>query len=138
MKMKEMFPSEYLKGDDIKGRKVRAVIEGGKLEEMGDGSFKPVLRFRNSKKGLVLNKTNGDTIAEVYGDDSDAWIGQTIVLYFDPKVSYAGKRTGGIRVEIPEDGRTRKREEPEPEEELAPPPDDSDAPSEDSDDSIPF
>lgn len=122
MKMNEMFPSDWLKGEEIKGKQIRAVISEAKLEEMPDGGFKPVLRFRNSKKGLVLNKTNGDTIAQVYGEDSDAWIGQTIVLYFDPNVTYAGKRTGGIRVSLADAQPTQ----PAPK------------PVEISDDSIPF
>jgi hypothetical protein len=123
MKMREMFPSNWLKGEELKGKGfVKVVIAGGSMEEMPDGGQKPVLRFQGASKGLVLNKTNGDEIAEAYGEDTDDWIGKSILLYFDPKVSYAGKRTGGIRVRIP----TPKRApEPEPEE---PMPDEDDAP----------
>lgn len=131
MKMNEMFPSNYLKGDEIRGKRLLVIIKSGQLEEMQDGGQKPVLYFERASKGLVLNKTNGDTLAEAYGDDSDAWIGKPVILYFDPKVSYAGKRTGGIRMEIPQeqDGRGRKRQPPveePPEEDEAPLPEDSD------------
>lgn len=137
MKMHEMFPSNWLKGEEIRDKYpkgIKLVMAEGKLEEMPDGGYKPVLYFERTKKGLVLNKTNGDTIAEHYGDDSDAWIGKSIVLYFDKNVTFAGKKTGGIRVRIPEDGRTRKQEpEPEP-----PPPDDADAPGDEDSSEIPF
>ena len=53
-------------------------------------------------KPLVLNTTNGEAIAEICGsDDGDAWTGKRIELYNDPNVSFAGKRTGGIRVRKP-------------------------------------
>jgi len=128
MKMHELFPSKYLKGEEIKDKPILVTITDGKLEEMQDGgSYKPVLYFKVGKP-MVLNKTNGDVIAEAYGDDSDSWMGKKIILYFDKNVSYAGKRTGGIRVRIPSEARPRSPEpEPEePEEDEVPPPNDED------------
>jgi len=125
MKMHELFPKKYLEGAEIKDKPILVTITEGKLEEMNDGGYKPVLYFRTGKP-IVLNRTNGDTIAQAYGDDSDQWIGKKIILYFEPNVSYGGKRTGGIRVRIPNGGRAQQ--EPEPVEEEVPVPDDSEAP----------
>ncbi len=52
---------------------------------------------------MVLNITNGDLIAIVTGStETDDWMGKKITLYNDPSISYAGKITGGIRVQIPQ------------------------------------
>ena len=56
------------------------------------------LAFEEQEKPMVLNITNGQIIAAITGqDETDEWIGQKIVLYNDPNVTYAGKLTGGIR-----------------------------------------
>ena len=59
-----------------------------------------MLYFRGAKKGMVLNKTNGGRIAEMYGPTTENWAGQPVTVWFDPSVEYAGKRTGGLRVLI--------------------------------------
>jgi hypothetical protein len=66
-------------------RVVGATITGDK----GKKSKKPVVFFKESKedpdtgkkKGLALNATNGKSIAALYGNDTDAWIGKRITLY---------------------------------------------------------
>lgn len=37
-------------------------------------------------------------IAAAWGRDSSAWPGQHVQLFFEPKVRYAGKEVGGIRI----------------------------------------
>lgn len=65
---------------------------------------KLVLYFKELDKGLVLNYTNGERIALISGqEDMDQWSGHSIVLYFDPDVTFSGKVVGGIRVRaVPE------------------------------------
>jgi hypothetical protein len=73
--------------------------EGAPVEE------KYVLHFNQFEKPLVLNSTNGQIIASITkSEDFDGWVGKTIVLYFDPNVSFGGKLTGGIRVRAPKEG----------------------------------
>jgi hypothetical protein len=62
-----------------------------------------VMHFKEpAVKPMVLNITNGETIASITGsDDSDDWTGKQIVLYHEPNVGFAGKRVGGIRVRAP-------------------------------------
>ncbi len=98
MKIGSAFPSEYLKAADLQGRRVKVVISGLSHEEIGDG-VKAVLHFAGKDKGLVLNKTNANMIAEVLGsDETDDWQGATITL-FPTKVEYQGKRVDAIRVD---------------------------------------
>ena len=101
MKMTDLYPSNYLKADDLANRTVRATVAKLDLEEIGqDKTLKPILRFVGKDKGLVLNKTNAALIASVYGDDSDAWIGKPIELY-PAQVSFQGKIVTAIRVSVP-------------------------------------
>lgn len=105
MKMKEMYPSKYLKADDVEefGGEVNVTIKTVRLEEMQDNEGakedKPVLYFNQHAKGMVLNKTNADRISAVYGDESEEWRGKSITLYTE-QVTAFGKTTNAIRVRI--------------------------------------
>lgn len=99
MKVSNAFPGKYLKAADLEGRTVRAVIERVELEDVGD-DHKPVLYFRGKEKGLVANKTNANTIAEIYGDEMNDWIGQPIEI-FPSTTDYQGKRVPCLRVSVP-------------------------------------
>lgn len=69
---------------------------------------KYTLTFKEFEKPLVLNITNGKTIAAIVGsEDFDDWIGKEVVLYNDKTVMFAGELTGGIRVRA-------RRDNPEP------------------------
>ena len=103
MRISEEFSGAWLKAVDLRGHKVRATIETVKKEEIGQGEdreYKPVVYFKGKDKGLVLNKTNGTTIAETLGDDTDDWAGREIVLY-STKVQFGAKMVDAIRVEVP-------------------------------------
>jgi hypothetical protein len=99
MKISEAFPSKYVQASDLAGREVKVVIKGVQNEEMRDGSLKPVLYFHGTDKGLVLNKTNGGTIADMFGDDTDGWTNRSITLY-PTRVDFQGNRVDAIRVKF--------------------------------------
>jgi len=99
MKMSAAFPSKYLKAADLNGREVTVTIEDCQMEKLGEDT-RPVLYFRGKDKGLVLNKTNAGMIADSYGDDSDGWTGQPIVIYPD-KTLFQGQMTPCLRVRVP-------------------------------------
>jgi hypothetical protein len=113
MKLSEAFPSNFLKAADLQGRRVTVTISHVKFEDIGD-DHKPVVYFRGKDKGLVLNKTNGNMIAEVAGnDDTDNWGGVAIVLY-PTRVDFQGKRVDAIRCDRPEPGQVRQAAPPPP------------------------
>jgi hypothetical protein len=58
---------------------------------------KLVLGFKERAEQLICNATNARTLSDRYGDDTDAWIGQTVQLVVVP-VSYQGKSMPGIRI----------------------------------------
>lgn len=99
MRISAAFPSTYLKAADLQGRTVSAVIGRIELEEIG-GEHKPIIYFQGKDKGLVLNKTNANNIAAVFGDDTDDWIGGTIQL-FPTMVDFQGRSVEAIRVKVP-------------------------------------
>ena len=95
----EEFPSKYLKSGDLQGAAVKVKISNVTSEDIG-GDRKLIMHFDNRTKGMVLNKTNARTIADVYGDDTDNWIGAVIEV-FAMKVDFQGRMVDGLRVRIP-------------------------------------
>lgn len=105
MTMKELYPSKYLKADDVdeQGGEVAGIIKGVRLEEMQDSEGvkedKPVLYFSNLPKGMALNRTNADRIAAVYGPETEEWRGKVVTLYTE-QVTAFGKTTNAIRLRV--------------------------------------
>ena len=99
MKVDEMFPTKYLSASDLGGKKHQLTCDVIVTEAIGqEQQQKPVLYFKGTQKGLVLNKTNATIIAEQHGSDSEEWNGKSIVLY-PTKVEFGGKMVDAIRVE---------------------------------------
>jgi len=77
-------------------------IKGYSQELMGQGkdqTEKWVLTFKELKKGLGLNVTNGKTCIKLFGtEEMDEWIGQRIALYVKDDVEYQGEVVSAIRV----------------------------------------
>ena len=101
MKVNDLYPSKYLKAEDIKGRPpVSVVIAKVTMEELGEGDnkqLKPILYFQGKERGLALNKTNANMIAHTFGNETDDWVGKTILLRSEP-VDFKGKIVDAIRV----------------------------------------
>ena len=102
MQLSEAYPSNYLKASDLQGRDVVATIESVTLEEIGQGADKEkklIIGFKGKEKKLVCNKTNAGTIGQLYGDETDDWIGKQVILTARD-VEYQGKTTLAIRVSL--------------------------------------
>ena len=98
MDMNAAFPSTYLKAADLKGKAVSLIMDRVAFEDVG-GEQKPVLYFRGTDRGIVLNKTNTNMIAEMYGYESDDWAGKKVVLHTE-RVPFQGKLVDSIRVRL--------------------------------------
>ena len=97
MNIDTAFPSNYLKAADIE-EDTTLTITDVKVEKLGDDE-RPIVYFEEQDKGLVLNKTNANTIKGMYTSDTDNWLGKKITL-FATEVDYAGKQTMAIRVRM--------------------------------------
>lgn len=96
----DMFPSKYLTAGDLKKKAHKLIMGGLEEAEVGDGKEKKwLLQFKGKDKGLVLNKTNTNMIAEYYGPETDAWDGKEVIVY-PTKTSFQGKPVDCIRVKV--------------------------------------
>ena len=97
------FPGKYRKALDFETPatltidKVYKELVGQEKEE------KPVIYFRDDDiRGIVLNKTNSTTLADLLGRDTAKWKGKEIEVY-SARVSFSGKEVDSIRMrEAPE------------------------------------
>lgn len=96
MRISAAFPSDYLKAADLGGRQIMVTMSHVAMNDIG-GEPKPILYFDGKEKGIVLNKTNANKIAELFGDDTEDWKGQQIVLY-EAMVDFQGRTVAAIRV----------------------------------------
>jgi len=98
---KLMFPSEFLSCHDLQGHDVTKTIASVSMDELqmtgGRKETKPVVRFSDTEKKLVLNVTNATTIAGLYGPETDAWIGSRITMCPDV-TQFAGADVDCIRI----------------------------------------
>ncbi len=90
-----MFPSNYIKAADLNGRDFSLTVTTVAIESLkmrgGASKKRGVMRFEKTEKGLVLNRTNGDTIAKLLGRDTEDWIGKRITLF--PTTTKFGRET---------------------------------------------
>lgn len=103
MNVFDAYPSKYLKHSDLAEGDVKAVIRAVEVEEMGQGEdreVKPVLYFEGADKGLVLNKTNATTLAEMFSPETEDWLGKEVTL-FVTQVDFAGRTVDAIRIKKP-------------------------------------
>jgi len=105
MNISGLSESNYLKKEDVMPP-ITVTISGLEQKNMAKEGEpvenKYILTWMENIKPMVLNMTNGQLIAHVLGsEETDDWRGKQITLYNDPSVSFGGKLTGGIRVQIP-------------------------------------
>jgi hypothetical protein len=93
-----MFPSKFVAAQDLCGQDVTVVIAGIKVEKVGsDDEQRPVVYFQGMNKGMVLNRTNARRIEQLYGGETDAWLGRPITIY-PSETDFAGETVPCIRV----------------------------------------
>ncbi len=104
MRITEAFPPRFMSKEDVTKPRV-LTIELVVMEEVEseDGRVeKPVCYFsEKDSKPLILNKTNAEVLRELYGDETEEWVGKQIEVYFDPSIRFGTRKTGGIRVRKP-------------------------------------
>ena len=98
MDINECFPSKYLKAADIMGKRLECKID---RIEQGDETVahKPIMHLVGKDRGVVLNKTNAMNLAAVYGTETNAWAGCTIILSTHKVQNQMGVTVDGIQVE---------------------------------------
>lgn len=100
MKISEQFAGSYFKAQDLPQPRV-LTIQDCTQAKMPEGDTKPALRFVGEQQQLVLNKTNAYSLAEWFGDDTNAWNGRAVELY-STTTSFGGRMVPAIRVRLPQ------------------------------------
>lgn len=101
MKIDQMLTSSYLKQSDIDGEAlvtIKDIKKQNVARKDEDAEYKYVIFFNEYEKGMVLNATNIKRLGKACGDDTQDWIGQTVILYVDDSIEYGGNVVGGLRV----------------------------------------
>ena len=97
--------SKFLKRTDVGSGAlvtIRNLTQENVAKEGADPDMKWAIHFDEMDKPLILNSTNAQLIAQILKEEeTDGWVGQRVVLYDDPSVSFGGKLVGGIRVRAP-------------------------------------
>jgi hypothetical protein len=118
MKLSELFPSKYLKAADLGGRQIAVVIKRINEEEIGMARDRRLVMYFEPKdvddpqKPMVLNKTNARKIAELFGDETNDWVGCQIMLY-EAQVEFQGVVGPALRIKgFPQTVQRTKRQAP--------------------------
>jgi len=99
MNIDQLFPSNYLRAEDVASPRVLTVRDIA-VEELGDEKQKkPVLYFVEDARGLVLNKTNAQIVSHSLGKETGNWLGKKIELRAEP-VPFQGRIVDSIRVRV--------------------------------------
>ena len=82
---RSLYDKDFIGAWDLKDKDVNVTITkviGGSLVGVGGRkSKKPVVYMKGTEKGFAINATNGKTIAALYGNYVEKWVGQRITLY---------------------------------------------------------
>ena len=82
---RSLYDKDYIGAWDLKDKDVTVtitrVIGGSLVGQGGRKSKKPVVYMQGTEKGFAINSTNGKTIAALYGNHVEEWVGKRITLY---------------------------------------------------------
>lgn len=117
---KTLLPSDYFKKEDVQQPLLLTVRSiGSEPNPFEQGTEHVVMHFReshlpsgNPTKKLVMKPALYAAMEQLSGtDEIEGWVGRQVVLFFDPSVTYMGKRVGGVRIRAP---RQRPQQAPPP------------------------
>jgi hypothetical protein len=93
-------PSKYISKADVGDREFTVTIAGVQNEQVGPrpDDTKWCIYFREAQKGMTLNAGSIRALEAVFGQDSDQWIGQQVVLWVDWSVKFGSQTVGGLRL----------------------------------------
>ena len=96
----EFFPGRYFKAETLAGKARVLTIGAVERDKLSDGSVKPAVKFEDEPMKLILNRTNANAIATLYGDNTDNWIGKLIELY-PTRTQLGSSMVDAVRVRAP-------------------------------------
>lgn len=101
----------HFKGETFpRDKALRLTLSSVVSEEVGrDKESKPVAYFKEDQRGFIINGTSYSVLADAHKDDAtESWEGAVVELYFDPTVTFDGKKIGGVRTRVITPGGKKK------------------------------
>lgn len=93
--------SDNIKAEDIGNNMWTMTIKSADVKSFDNGAErKIVLTFHEWDKSLPLNVTNARAIADMYGHNSNAWVGRQIMLFSMP-VKFQDRMVNAVRIRAP-------------------------------------
>lgn len=103
MHYRQLFVSEHLQATEFNGRVPTFTIARIEIRNLpslkveGEEQSKGVIYFKEFPRGWVTNRTNGECLAKMFGDETDGWIGKRVTLRAE-EVQVGRRKDMGIRV----------------------------------------
>lgn len=95
------FATNFIAAVEFGTKEPTLKIESVQLEELADekgvNKTRWVVRFQGAKRGWVLNLTNAQLLAALWGRDTDGWVGHAVTLGAE-QVRLGKDMVPGIRV----------------------------------------
>lgn len=96
MRISDAFAKNYLRAEDFDTDGRVLIITSVEMETVGREQ-KLVAYLKDEDKAFPLNKTNAESIAELYGDDTDDW-SNCAILVRQEMTQFENKRVPCMRV----------------------------------------
>lgn len=97
----QLFPGRFIKAGEFGGKDVTLTIAEIHLEALpqdkGGDRVRGVIQFKETQKGWVLNRTNGECLKAMWGRAPNEWVGRKVTLY-PTMVQFGKSKELGIRV----------------------------------------
>jgi hypothetical protein len=106
----DLFPKRFLNAESFLGKQVTLTISDLYLDDLPKGDRDDeqpgakqeteehaILCFKQTKREMKLNYTNGCAFRELFGDDPTKWIGHRVTL-FPTKARFGREQVDAIRV----------------------------------------
>jgi len=103
MKVTEAFEGNYIDALCVMGKDATLTIASVSLpneEKAADGKpiDRPIVRFKETDKGFILNKTNAKSIGLSHGNEMDDWCGKKVTLFATTTDAFGKKNVPCVRI----------------------------------------
>ena len=96
-----MFPSQYLAGEDLKGKDVTVTIANIGRHTLrstkGEEEECWLVAFKGATKKMILKKCHAEVLSHLYGQHAEKWIGKSVTLTTE-RVRAFGQMWNALRV----------------------------------------
>ena len=101
----DLLPGKFYNTEDVKNGPVTLTITGYEPGTMKDGESGVqkvnFITFEGTNRRMIVKPALVENLAELFPNGRSSSIGQQVEASLDPKVSFGGKKVGGLRLRAP-------------------------------------